>query len=375
VFNDAAVMNSSGLSDGELWKFKFKKPYNSTHCDCRLLLLLLLLLLTIQTSSSSSKHAYPAVAASSFVGGLLGFDAKLTDEVAAVQQFAAASASASARQLQAGFAEPAPGANLCVPRSQNFTVSTTAEADAAAAGIRCNGGRFNVYIKGHVMVNSTFSLPTGNTLYMFADGADAVMDGGGSVQLMKGAPGSYISLTGLRLQGGFSLSGGGAVGSPAGRVDAKGCTFFNNSALAGNNTIPLHLKLILLRTTALTTLVCCCTCSDDAFSGGGGAVEALVAAASNCSFIQNTACLWGAGLNAFAVLELNSSTFISNTAGTCIGGALGPGIGGALLVHDSGSRADIRDCSFHNNTGTLLHCLPAAASNCSQAVVGAARWC
>jgi hypothetical protein len=89
-------------------------------------------------------------------------------------------------------------------------------------------------------------------------------------------------------------------------------------------------------------------------SGGGGAVEALVAAASNCSFIQNTACLWGAGLNAFAVLELNSSTFISNTAGTCIGGALGPGIGGALLVHDSGSRADIRDCSFHNNTGTLL---------------------
>jgi hypothetical protein len=258
VFDDAAVMNSSGLSDGELWKFKFKKPYNSTHRDCRLLLLLLLLLLIAQTSSSSSKHIDP-VTVSSFVGGLTGFDAKLTDEVAAVRQFAAASA--NARQLQAGFAEPAPGANLCVPRSQNFTVSTTAEADAAAAAVRCNGGRFNVYVKGHVMVNNTFSLPTGNTLYMFADGADAVMDGGGSVQLIKGAPGSYISLTGLRLQGGFSLSGGGAVGSPAGRVDAKGCTFFNNSALAGNTTVYLHLQQVLLRMNTCTdydTVYCCC---------------------------------------------------------------------------------------------------------------------
>jgi hypothetical protein len=249
VFIDAAVMDSSALSDGELWKFTLKS-YNSTHR----LLLLLLLLLVPQSSSSSSKHI-ERVSASSNVGGLPGFDAKLAHQVAAVRQLAAALA--STRQLQAGFAEPAPGANLCLPRSQNFTVSTTAEADAAAAAIRCNGGRFSVFWKGHVMVNSTFGLPTGNSLYVIADGAGAVMDGGGSAQLIKGAPGSYISLTGLRLQGGFSMSGGGAVGSPAGRVDSKGCTFFNNSALAGS-TIHLHLQPSTSEITYTDDTACCC---------------------------------------------------------------------------------------------------------------------
>jgi hypothetical protein len=83
---------------------------------------------------------------------------------------------------------------------------------------------------------------------------------------------------------------------------------------------------------------------------------ALNAVISNCSFSENTACLWGAGLNVFSVLELNSSTFINNAAGTCVGGALGPGIGGAVLVHDAGSKVEIRDCSFHNNTG-ITHSL------------------
>jgi hypothetical protein len=226
----------------------------------RLLLLLLLVVLSHQTHSSSSglfEHAafsnpetglmtHPAAAARQLAdrasARLPGFYGMMTHSAAAAWQLAAASA--SDRRLQAGFAQPAPGANLCSPPTQNFSVSTTAEADAAAAGIRCNGGRFYVLWNGHVMLNSTFRLPTGNGLYVIGNSSDAIMDGGGRAQLIEAAPGSHVSLTGMRLQGGLAFTGGGAVAAAAARVDAKDCSFFNNSAPAGDfasqKNTPLH---------------------------------------------------------------------------------------------------------------------------------------
>ncbi|CAM9436690.1 unnamed protein product, partial [Sphacelaria rigidula] len=96
--------------------------------------------------------------------------------------------------------------------------------------------QFEVAWSGEVMLTSTISISNESSVKVWGDVAgDAVIDGGGAVQLFKVDDGSTLELDGLSLTGGNASSlaeihGGAVFLSNRSRLHAYSCSFFGNYA-------------------------------------------------------------------------------------------------------------------------------------------------
>jgi hypothetical protein len=98
---------------------------------------------------------------------------------------------------------------------QRFTVSSTAEALALADAMLCEGGAFAAFVVGVVELSHTILVGSNTTLNVTGVGgaAEAVIDGGDTVQLFDVENTGALHLEGITLKRGFAedLRTGGAV--------------------------------------------------------------------------------------------------------------------------------------------------------------------
>ena len=116
----------------------------------------------------------------------------------------------------------------CPTIEQEMIVATTAEAEALAKALQCDGpGVFTVSWNGDVLTSRTISVSNGSTLDVTgsSEGTNGAVIGDGTILLFEVDLGSTVSLTGL------TFSGGNGALSVAGEsiVEMADCSFmFNN---------------------------------------------------------------------------------------------------------------------------------------------------
>lgn len=128
-----------------------------------------------------------------------------------------------------------------------LTVATTAEALELSEALLCSGaGDFEVEWSGEVLVTKTISVSNSTSLTVTGSGStmlpQAVIDGGGDVQLFVVDAGSSLELNSLSIQRGLAWPGsGGAVEVvDSSLLTVIDCSFsYNNASYFGGKEVLL----------------------------------------------------------------------------------------------------------------------------------------
>ena len=115
----------------------------------------------------------------------------------------------------------------CLPeRQENWVVRNATQARALAQALNCSGGNFVVEWTGRVVVDRTLVVVGGTNLSVTGIGLSAVMDGGGSIGLLR------VSNSSLRVSNMIILSGSSTSG---GAITAfRSSIFLNDTTFIGN---------------------------------------------------------------------------------------------------------------------------------------------
>ena len=116
---------------------------------------------------------------------------------------------------------------------QKLNVRNSAEAQALARAVACEGGSFDIIWSADVLLNQTISISSSTTVNIrAAPEQEAVISGGGTVRLFDFVGNGTLYLEGLVLRDGFVQGSGGAVNAavPGSFLSLKDCTFLNNTA-------------------------------------------------------------------------------------------------------------------------------------------------
>lgn len=149
--------------------------------------------------------------------------------------------------LSGARAEPCPSGTVAV------NVTSTADIQNLTAALACTGqGAFDItwysslVIMQRIEVSSSKDVTVAGTGFPSIrgvladdDGADAIVDAGAVGGLFKVSDGSTLRLSGLLLEGGHAEQGGAVNLNSSSSLVVFGCTFANNSAADGGNTICL----------------------------------------------------------------------------------------------------------------------------------------
>eukprot|EP00953_Heterococcus_sp_UTEX-ZZ885_P019322 10796-Heterococcus_DN1.PRE.2 len=116
---------------------------------------------------------------------------------------------------------------------QQLTVRTSAEAEALARAVACEGGSFEVIWSGNILLSETITIAASTSLKVrAAKQQQAIVRGGGSVRLFDFAGNGTLYLEGLVLRDGYVQGSGGAVNAAiqGSFLSLTDCSFFNNTA-------------------------------------------------------------------------------------------------------------------------------------------------
>lgn len=137
----------------------------------------------------------------------------------------------------------------CVAELVSLTVSNATDALELSDALNCTGaGQFNVIWTGHVEISQTFALSNGTTLsitagdssttsaYADASTTNAVVDGGGVMQLFSVLGGSKLNLNGVSLVNGMGLHGAAVHAEGNSQVTICGGTIAENHGTSEGKT-------------------------------------------------------------------------------------------------------------------------------------------
>ena len=155
------------------------------------------------------------------------------------------------------------GAELvaCPSETVSMDLTTTADIQSLTDAMNCSGeGFFNatlyntVQIQQRIEVSNQKSVtitgsgfPTLRAATLDTDESSAVADVGNFTGIFLVSGGSTLTMNALVLEGGRSKDGGAVVVLSSSSVHAFDCTFENNNATTGGDTLLGRLTLLLLK--------------------------------------------------------------------------------------------------------------------------------
>jgi hypothetical protein len=130
---------------------------------------------------------------------------------------------------------------------QKLTVRNSADAQALANAVACEGGAFEAVWSGDILLSETITIAASTSLKVrAAKQQQAIVRGGGSVRLFDFAGNGTLYLEGLVLRDGYVQGSGGAVNAAilGSFLSITDCTFFNNTAREYASTYTLFTQLV-----------------------------------------------------------------------------------------------------------------------------------
>ena len=207
-----------------------------------------------------------------------------------------------------------PEVSPCPPKIQaKWVVNDTEGATLLANATFCSGGNFDVKWMGHVNVTTPIHVLDG-TFLNITGASDAVMDGGGKVQILYVSNGQ-LYLEKLQVIDGYGSEGGAIFAGPGSELFVDGASFSSNTAQNMGGAVYIESSNVTLVSNGFD--------GNSALYGGAiYVVSSTVNMSVNVSFYGNSAEYGGAVVVANSIVTWSeNATFISNSA-TGNGGAL-----------------------------------------------------
>ena len=161
-----------------------------------------------------------------------------------------------------------------------WIVANTSDATMLADTILCSYGNFKVEWRGHVHVNKTILVVSRTNLHIFGN-SEAIMDGGGTVQILFVTNGS-LHLSNLRIENGTGAKGGAIIAAAGSEVHAEGVIFSSNNAHDLGGAIYAQFSTLFFTSTAFN--------DNNAFDGGALFLrDSIVHGSGYTDFFRNIA--------------------------------------------------------------------------------------
>ena len=225
----------------------------------------------------------------------------------------------------------------------NWVVNDTASASSLAEAVNCTGGTFNVTWKGRVILDRTFYVAAGTTIYLTGADSESEVNGGGSVRLFT-LVSATLHVNDISLSNG-NTTYGGAIAATTSKITLNQTIFNGNAASSVAGAVYLDGSLLVSLG------------GQSIFTGnsGGSRGAALVASrGSNVSLSGQTLFSNNRAINGGGAVYIRHDSVVSWSAKVSFANNsvdFISGVGGALVIEESSDVSWTAEASFVNNSG------------------------